>query len=62
MVEVDGSTIEAAWQPVADVLDGTVPVAPMVLEALADHRPFRHQRLGAYALVRRPGHGDDACC
>jgi ADP-ribose pyrophosphatase YjhB (NUDIX family) len=53
VVEVDGSTIEAAWKPVADVLDGTVPVAPMVLEALADHRPFRHQRLGAYALVRR---------
>jgi 8-oxo-dGTP diphosphatase len=25
----------------------------MVLEALADHRPYRHQRLGAYALVRR---------
>ncbi len=53
VVEVDGSTVEAAWRPVADVLDGTVPVAPMVLEALADHRPFRHQRLGAYALVRR---------
>ena len=50
-VEVDGSTVEAAWQPVADVLDGTVPVAPMVLEALADHRPFRHQRLGGV----RPG-------
>ena len=56
VVEVGGSTMEAAWQPVEDVLDGTVPVAPMVLEALADHRPFRHQRLGAYALVRR----DDA--
>lgn len=53
VVEVDGSTVEAAWQPVASVLDGTVPVAPMVLEALADHRPYRHQRLGAYALVRR---------
>ena len=26
VVEVDGSTVEAAWQPVADVLDGTVPV------------------------------------
>ena len=26
VVEVDGSTMEAAWQPVADVLDGTVPV------------------------------------
>jgi 8-oxo-dGTP diphosphatase len=53
VVEVGGSTVEAGWHPVADVLDGTVPVAPMVLEALAEHRPFRHQRLGAYALVRR---------
>ena len=26
VVEVDGSTVEAAWQPVADVLDGKVPV------------------------------------
>lgn len=56
VLEVGGSTMEAAWQSVADVLDGSVPVVPMVLEALADHRPFRHQRLGAYALVRR----DDA--
>src|SRR6478609_7816749 len=38
VLEVGGSTMAAAWQPV---------------EALADHRPFRHQRLGAYALVRR---------
>jgi len=53
VLEVGGSTMAAAWQPVEDVLDGAVPVAPMVLEALADHRPFRHQRLGAYALVRR---------
>jgi 8-oxo-dGTP diphosphatase len=53
VVEIGGSTMAAAWQPIEDVLDGTVPVAPMVLEALADHRPFRHQRLGAYALVRR---------
>lgn len=53
VVEVDGSTVEAAWKPLAAVLDGTVPVAAMVLEALADHRPFRHQRLAAYALVRR---------
>lgn len=53
VVEVGGSTMAAAWQSVAEVLDGTVPVAPMVLEALADHRPFRHQRLGAYAVVRR---------
>ena len=53
VVEVDGSTAEAAWKPVADVLDGTVPVAPMVLEALADHAAYRHQRLGAYALITR---------
>lgn len=53
VIEVDGSTVEAAWQPLSDVLDGTLPVAPMVLEALADHRPFRHQRLGAYARIRR---------
>jgi ADP-ribose pyrophosphatase YjhB (NUDIX family) len=55
VLEVGGSTMAAAWQRVESVLDGTVPVAPMVLEALADHRPFRHQRLGAYALVRRDG-------
>ncbi|GAA4700347.1 NUDIX domain-containing protein [Nocardioides conyzicola] len=55
VLEVGGSTMAAAWQSVADVLDGSVPVVPMVLEALADHRPFRHQRLGAYALVRRDG-------
>jgi 8-oxo-dGTP diphosphatase len=53
VLEVDGSTVEAAWQPIEHVLDGTVPVVPMVQEALADHRPFRHQRLGAYAVVRR---------
>jgi 8-oxo-dGTP diphosphatase len=53
VVEVGGSTVEAGWKALADVVDGTVPVAPMVLEALADHQPFRHQRLGAYGLVLR---------
>jgi 8-oxo-dGTP diphosphatase len=53
VVEVNGSTAEAAWLPVTDVLDGTVPVVPLVLEALADHRPFRRQRVAAYALVLR---------
>lgn len=53
VVEVGGSTMAAAWHDVEAVLDGTVPVAPMVIEALADHQPFRHQRLGAYALVER---------
>jgi 8-oxo-dGTP diphosphatase len=53
VVEVDGSTAEAAWHPVSEVVDGTLPVAPLVLEALADHQPFRMQRVGAYALIRR---------
>jgi ADP-ribose pyrophosphatase YjhB (NUDIX family) len=53
VVEVDGSTAEAAWVPVRDVLDGTVPVVPLVVEALRDHRPFRKQRVAAYALVVR---------
>jgi len=53
VVEVDGSTVEAAWVPVADVLSGEPPVVPMVTEALADHQPFQRQRLAAYALIRR---------
>jgi 8-oxo-dGTP diphosphatase len=53
VVEVGGSTSEAAWHPVKDVVDGAIPVAPLVLEALADHQPYRTQRVGAYALIRR---------
>jgi len=53
VVEVDGSTVEAAWVPVADVLSGERPVVPMVTEALADHQPFQLQRVAAYALIRR---------
>jgi len=53
VVEVDGSTVEAAWIPVADVLDGTVPVVGMVVDALRDHAPLRRQRVAAYAVVRR---------
>lgn len=53
VMEVDGSTIEAAWQPLAAVTAGEVPVTPLVMEALADHRPFQRQRVAAYALVRR---------
>ena len=60
VLEVDGSTVEAAWQPVDAVLGGRVPVAPMVLEALADHHPHRHQRLGAYALAQRVVDGADS--
>ncbi|WP_110180369.1 NUDIX domain-containing protein [Nocardioides solisilvae] len=57
VVEVDGSTVEAAWQPLEDVLSGKVPVVPMVVEALGDHQPFRLQRVAAYALVSRPSTG-----
>jgi ADP-ribose pyrophosphatase YjhB (NUDIX family) len=53
VVEVDGSTMEAAWQPVAGVLDGSVPVVSLVTEVLGEHRPFQLQRVAAYALVVR---------
>ena len=53
VVEVDGSTVDAAWHPLADVLDGTVPTVPMVTQALEDWAPFRMQRVGAYAFIRR---------
>jgi 8-oxo-dGTP diphosphatase len=56
VVEVDGSTVDARWHPVAEVLAGRVPTVPMVREALAHHRPATRQRLAAYALVQR----DDA--
>jgi len=53
VLEVDGSTIEAAWQPLSAVRDGSVPITPLVTEALADHRPFQRQRVAAYGLIRR---------
>ena len=56
VVEVDGSTMDVAWHPIADVLSGALPVTDIVTEALADHRPFRLQRLAVYGLARR---GDD---
>ena len=56
VVEVDGSTIDARWLPVADVESGVIPTVPMVREALERHRPAEVQRLAAYALVVR----DDA--
>jgi ADP-ribose pyrophosphatase YjhB (NUDIX family) len=54
--EVDGSTVAAAWHPVADVRSGVLPVTDIVTEAMADHSSFRMQRIGVYALIRR----DDA--
>ena len=53
VLEVNGSTVEAAWVLVSKVLDGTVPVTALVDEALEDHEPFRLQRLAAYAVIRR---------
>ena len=55
VVEIDGSTMDAAWHPVAHVLDGTVPVVGLVTEVLAEHRPFQLQRVAAYALAVREG-------
>lgn len=53
VVEVDGSTVEAAWVPLLDVLNGRTPVTAMVRQALADYRPFPLQRVAAYAVIRR---------
>lgn len=55
VVEVDGSTAEAAWQPLADVLDGTLPTVGVVIEALTGHRTHQLQRFAAYAYVERAG-------
>ena len=49
--EVGGSTAEAAWLSLADVVSGAVPTVSLVREALEGHRPARVQRVAAYALV-----------
>ena len=55
VMEVDGSTVDAAWKPICDVLDGRVPVFRMVVDALSDLAPFRLQRLGSYGIITRDG-------
>ncbi|MBU1800974.1 MAG: NUDIX domain-containing protein [Actinobacteria bacterium] len=55
VVEVDGSTIEAAWHPVAAVVDGSLPTVSLVREALVGYRPHPFQRVASYALVTRDG-------
>lgn len=55
VTEVDGSTAEARWQPLADVLDGTVPTVTLVGAALAAWLPARRQRVSSYAYVERGG-------
>ncbi|WP_051217894.1 NUDIX hydrolase [Nocardioides insulae] len=52
--EVGGSTEEAAWLRLDDVLAGKVGTLELVREALAVHRPTRLQRVAAYALITRP--------
>lgn len=53
VIEVGGSTVEARWHPLSAVRADKVPVVAMVGEALADHGPFRFQRVAAYAVIRR---------
>ena len=53
VVEVDGSTVDAAWHPLADVLSGRLATVPMVRWALDQHATARRQRVAAYALVVR---------
>ena len=53
VMEVDGSTVDVDWHPVADVLSGALPVTDIVTESLAEHEPFRLQRVAVYALIRR---------
>jgi 8-oxo-dGTP diphosphatase len=55
VMEVDGSTADAAWQPIADVLDGSLPTVGLVAEALAVLEPQKRQRVAAYAYVERDG-------
>lgn len=55
VTEIDGSTAEAAWKPIAGVLDGTVPTVSLVTEALASYRPAPLQRVAAYAYVVQDG-------
>lgn len=55
VVEIDGSTVEAAWKPIEAVLEGKVPVFAMVADALGDLRPPRVQRLAAYGVITREG-------
>jgi hypothetical protein len=53
VVEIDGSTVDAAWHLLDDVLGGRVPVVQLVRSALEAHLPVKRQRLAAKALIRR---------
>jgi 8-oxo-dGTP diphosphatase len=53
VVETDGSTVDARWHRLDDVLSGQVPVVRFVRDALDAHLPSKRQRLAAKALIRR---------
>ena len=55
VMEVDGSTADAAWQPIADVLDGSLPTVGLVTDALAVLHAQKRQRVAAYAYVEPDG-------
>lgn len=55
VMEVDGSTVDARWFDLADVLGGRVPVAAVVGDALEVRGLLRVQRLAAYARLVREG-------
>jgi 8-oxo-dGTP diphosphatase len=56
VVETDGSTVDARWHRLDDVISGRVPVVPLVLDALDAHMPAKRQRLAVKALIRRDDH------
>lgn len=56
VMEIDGSTVDARWHSLDDVLSGRLPVVQLVRDALAAHLPARRQRLAAKALIRRDDH------
>ena len=53
VIETDGSTVDARWHPLDEVLSGRLPVVQLVRDALAEHLPVKRQRLAAKALIRR---------
>ena len=53
VVETDGSTVDARWHLLDDVLSGRVPVVQLVSDALEAHLPVKRQRLAAKAVIRR---------
>jgi 8-oxo-dGTP diphosphatase len=53
VIETDGSTVDARWHQLDDVIAGRVPVVQLVRDALDAHLPAKRQRLAAKALIRR---------